>query len=92
MLCIIYKFIYFLMLPKSLYSINDREYLITLLIVAESYVLDYLSKEENTMERIIHPQSGETGFFCTPAEKGIIDAILMNFISSSKSGDDLLEQ
>ena len=44
------------------------------------------------MDKILHPVTGETGFFCTPTEKGIIDAILMNFISSSKSGDDLLEQ
>ena len=82
------------MLPKPLYSINNREYLITLLIVAESYVLDYLSKEENIMfESINHPVSGEKGYFCTMAHKRVIDAVLEQYKTPARNvGDDLLEQ
>ena len=31
------------------------------------------------MDLINHPISGETGFFCTPHEKEIIDAIVNDF-------------
>ena len=31
------------------------------------------------MERIIHPISGEEGFFCTNRQKILIEAIIQNF-------------
>ena len=33
------------------------------------------------MQRITHPISGETGFFCSEKEKSIIDAIIGDFNS-----------
>lgn len=31
------------------------------------------------MERIIHPVSGEIGFFCSEKEKILVDAILVDY-------------
>ena len=31
------------------------------------------------MDKIIHPISGEHGYFCTSREKNLIDAILVDF-------------
>lgn len=33
------------------------------------------------MENILHPISGENGFFCTPQEKELIDVALSDFKS-----------
>lgn len=40
----------------------------------------YKAKEIDIMENIIHPISGETGYFCTNKEKTLIDTILKDFI------------
>ena len=31
------------------------------------------------MEKIIHPVSGESGYFCTESEKNLIDAIVSDY-------------
>ena len=33
------------------------------------------------MERIFHPVSGESGFFCSEKEKILVDAILVDYSS-----------
>ena len=33
------------------------------------------------MERIIHPQTGENGYFCTCKQKALVDALVSNFSS-----------
>ena len=34
------------------------------------------------MEKLIHPISGETGYFATEREKNVIDAVLKDFLIS----------
>lgn len=34
------------------------------------------------MDKVIHPVSGEHGYFCTETEKSLIDAVLKDFVVS----------
>lgn len=44
------------------------------------------------MERIIHPISGESGFFCSEKEKILVDAILVDYSSQLVVTDASLSQ
>ena len=36
--------------------------------------------EDKTMNKILHPVSGENGYFCTETEKVLIDTILKDYV------------
>ena len=79
----IYKFLpyhnLYILLPIDSYSYNY------LIVPVSNSCEFYMSKEETIMDKIFHPVSGESGFFCTEQEKLVIDIALENMLYHSSA-------